>query len=104
MVCILTNLIAEIAYSPMRMSKPWFCESFHCSLVLFVLRLTSSHNLLVSLHFSYEPQAYYYIFLLTQFRTTKLSVCILRLVPLFVRGRLHTEASQEKPKRASPIL
>jgi hypothetical protein len=28
----------------------------------------------------------------------------LRLVPLFVRGRLHTGASQEKRKEASPIL
>ena len=27
-----------------------------------------------------------------------------RVVPLFVRGRLYTEASQEKRKEAGPIL
>ena len=72
MVCILTNSIAEIAYSPTHMSKAWFCESLHFSLVLSVLWFTSSHNLLVSLNFSCEPQTYYYIFLLTQFREQRL--------------------------------
>jgi hypothetical protein len=70
--CILTNSIAEIAYSPTHMSKAWFCESLHFSLVLSVLWFTSSHNLLVSLNFSCEPQTYYYIFLLTQFREQRL--------------------------------
>jgi hypothetical protein len=72
MVCILTNSIAKIAYSPTHMSKPWFCETLHSPPVLSVLWFTYSHNLLVSLNFSCEPQTYYYICLLTQFREQRL--------------------------------